>query len=336
MTEPTPQPNLFPGLSGSVVLSDDKVRSFVSEGLLVVGGFDQRYLQSCSYDIRVGKRGILGGQGREVDLSDDLLELGPGAYAGLVSLEKLRLPLDVFARIGAKRSMSYEGIILLTGSLVDPGYEGHLLFGVYNASQNKVLIRVGMKICNIVFELLPSQVEHGVQPDPDLLHGRLPEQFLTKMANMEVLPWHQISERVRDIEKITSDIIDLKARYDDVLQPIKKLTESIDQVTADVSALTKETRRLTHDLDALRGITGENAKQISQITAGIGALSGELKDVAEQSRRTQDAAQVNEGALTALAGKFGKFTTVVYVFWGLLILALGAALPSLVQKLFGD
>ena len=127
---------------------------------------------------------------------------------------------------------------------MDPGYTGHLLFGVYNASQKKAIIRSGMKICSVVFEQLPSDVERKVQPDPDLLHGRLPEDFLARMANMEVLPWMQISERVKDIERITKDIIDLKARYEDVLQPIKKLTENIDRVATDVSSLTQETRRL--------------------------------------------------------------------------------------------
>ena len=37
------------------------------------------------------------------------------------------------------------------------------------------------------------------------------------MANMEVLPWMQISDRVKQIEQITKDILDLRARYDDVL-----------------------------------------------------------------------------------------------------------------------
>lgn len=257
-----------------------------------------------------------------------MLELSPGAYAGLVSFEKINLPLNVFARIGSKRSLSYDGMILLTGSLVDPGYAGHLLFGVYNASQKKAIIRSGMKICSIVFEQLPSNVERKVQPDPDLLHGRLPQDFLARMANMEVLPWMQISERVKDIERITKDIIDLKARYEDVLQPIKKLTENIDRVATDVSSLTQETRRLAHDLDTLRGITSENAKQIGQLATAVGSVSGELKGVAERSRKAEDSSERQEGVLTELRTKFGRFSLVAYVFWAIVLLAAGALLPN--------
>jgi deoxycytidine triphosphate deaminase len=336
MTNPKAQATLFPGAAGSVVLTDQEIQGYVGSGLLIEKvTFDPRFLQSCSYDVRVGKLGILGGQGQEIDLEENVLELSPGAYAGLVSFEKINLPLNVFARIGSKRSLSYDGMILLTGSLVDPGYTGHLLFGVYNASQKKAIIRSGMKICSIVFEQLPSDVERKVHSDPDLLHGSLPQDFLARMANMEVLPWMQISERVKDIERITKDIIDLKARYEDVLQPIKKLTENIDRVSTDVSSLAQETRSLTHELDTLRGITSENAKQIGQLATTVGAITGELKGVAERSRKAEDSSERQEGVLTELRTKFGRFSLAVYIFWAILLLAVGALIPKLIEKIFG-
>lgn len=327
MADAKAQATLFPSTAGSVVLTEVEIQRQVASGLLMdKATFDARFLQSCSYDIRVGRLGILGGQGREIDLTQDVLELGPGAYAGLISFEKLNLPLDIFARIGSKRSLSYDGIILLTGSLVDPGYAGHLLFGVYNASQKKAVIRTGMKICNILFEQLPAEVERKIQPDPDLLHGRLPEDFLGKMANMEVLPWMQISERVKDIERITKDIIDLKARYEDVLQPIKKLTENIDRVSADVSSLTQETRRLAEELDTLRGITSENAKQIGQLATAVGTVTGEMRGVAERAGKAYDTS-------TELRTKFGRFSLAINILWVILLLIAGSFLPKLIDKL---
>ena len=328
MVDAKAQAALFPGAAGSVVLTDDEIQRQVTSGLLMdKATFDPRFLQSCSYDVRVGRLGILGGQGREIDLTQDVLELSPGAYAGLISFEKLNLPLDVFARIGSKRSLSYDGIILLTGSLVDPGYAGHLLFGVYNASQKKAVIRSGMKICNVLFEQLPAEVQRKIQPDPDLIRGRLPEDFLGKMANMEVLPWMQISERVKDIERITKDIIDLKARYEDVLQPIKKLTENIDRVSSDVSSLTQETRGLAQELDLLRTITSDNAKQIGQLATAVGTVTGELKGVAERAKSA-------DSTSAELRTKFGRFSLAMWVFWGMLLLGLGSLLPKLWNKVF--
>jgi len=221
--------NLFeeePGRN-TAILSDKEIQDFVSRSLLISKEtFSSNCLEASSYDIRVGGKGILGGDGSEIDLiSEKSMEIPPGAYAAVISYEKMIFPKKISARLGSKRALSYEGIILLTGSIVDPGYEGHLLFGLYNASQKKVHIRYGRKICNIVFEKLAIEPEKEVQPEPNLLHGNFPDSFLDKMANMDVLPWMQISERVKQIENITKDIIDLKVKYEDVLKPIRDLTD---------------------------------------------------------------------------------------------------------------
>src|SRR2546429_481970 len=216
------QPLLFPENAGvSGILVDKEIQDAIERNWLISKEtFQQSSLEASSYDIRVGTKGVIGGDGVEIDLRKDAMELGPGAYGGIISYEKLWLPDNVCARIGSKRALSYEGVILLTGTTVDPGYEGHLLFGVYNASQRKVLIRFNKKLCNIVFERLGKPPERLAPSDPSLKVGNFPDAFLDRMANMEVFPWMQISERVKQIETITKDILDLKARYDDVLQPI--------------------------------------------------------------------------------------------------------------------
>jgi deoxycytidine triphosphate deaminase len=201
---------------------DTEIGEAVSRGRLIARDtYASACLEASSYDIRVGLKGIVGGEGTELDLHKDALELAPGPYVGVISLELLMLPPDICARIGSKRALSYDGVFLLTGSIVDPGYDGHLLFGLYNASQRRVLIRHGRKICNIVFEQLPDAPEKQAPSDPALRSGNFPDAFVDRMANMEVLPWMQISERVKQIEQITKDILDLKARYEDVLKPIR-------------------------------------------------------------------------------------------------------------------
>src|SRR5207302_11362782 len=146
------------------------------------GTFQIASLEASSYDIRVGRKAIIGGQGMEIDLAKAPIELEPGAYGGVVSLERLHLPSNICARIGSKRALSYDGVILLTGSLVDPGYEGLLLFGLYNASQRKAHIRYNRKLCNIVFERLITSPERVAPSDPNLLVGSFPDAFLDHIA----------------------------------------------------------------------------------------------------------------------------------------------------------
>jgi deoxycytidine triphosphate deaminase len=175
------QPLLFSDNVGrSGVLTDSEIEDAVDRNWLISKDtFQQSALEASSYDIHVGEKGILGGGGVELDLRKNVMELCPGAYGGVISRECVTLPENMCARIGSKRALSYEGVILLTGSIVDPGYEGYLLFGLYNASQRKVYIRFNKKICNIVFERLSRPADKTAPSDPNLKVGNFPDAFLT-------------------------------------------------------------------------------------------------------------------------------------------------------------
>jgi deoxycytidine triphosphate deaminase len=317
-------------------LIDTEIGDAVSRGQLIARDtYAPACMEASSYDIRVGLKGILGGGGTELNLQKDALELTPGSYAGVISLERLMLPPDVCARIGSKRALSYDGVILLTGSIVDPGYDGHLLFGLYNASQRRVLIRHGRKICNIVFERLFEPPEKQAPSDPDLRSGNFPDAFVDRMANMEVLPWMQISERVKQIEQITKDILDLKARYDDVLQPIRDLTENVQSLTQDVTNLTTETRGIAGDVGDLNRLVGENSRQVTELTTNLAKIIGQVGGIQEQTRGLVASGQTQAERITNLQTSFGRYQVLVYILWALLLLAGGSLLPALLKKLSG-
>ncbi len=329
------QPLLFPenaGLSG--VLTDSEIQDAVEGAWLISKDtFQPSSLEASSYDIHVGGKGVLGGVGAEIDLRSQIMELGPGAYGGVLSSERICLPERICARIGSKRALSYEGVILLTGSIVDPGYDGYLLFGVYNASQRKVFLRYNKKLCNIVFERLSKVPDKLVQPDPSLQSGNFPEAFLSQMANMEVLPWMQISERVKQIETITKDVLDLKARYEDVLKPIRDLTDNVQNVTRDVGTLTTQVRSIGDDVGQLNTLVTENSKQITQVATSLGSVGGVVQGLQERARALEDSHRDQEKSVGSLRTSFGTFKVLVFIFWGILLVVLGALLPKAIEKL---
>src|ERR1035441_3342917 len=321
------------GTSG--ILIDTEIQNAIQNSLLISKDtFQESSLEASSYDVRFGAKGVIGGDGVEIDLRRDTMELGPGAYGGVISYEKLLLPDNVCARIGSKRTLSYDGVILLTGSIVDPGYEGHLLFGIFNASQRKAIIRFNKKLCNIVFERLAKPPERLAPADPSLKIGNFPDAFLDRMANMEVLPWMQISERVKQIENITKDIIDLKARYDDVLQPIRDLTENVKNLTADVGSLANQTKAMAGDVEDLNNLVGENSKQISQLTANLGVVGASVQNVQERTRGLEDSGREQTKVFAGLQTSFGQFRIWVSIIWAILLLVGGALISGAVQRLW--
>src|ERR1700752_2240671 len=91
------------------VLTDHGIEAAISSGVLIERNtFQLASLEASSYDIRVGRKAIIGGQGVEIDLAKGPVELEPGAYGGIISYERLRLPSNICARIGSKRALSYD------------------------------------------------------------------------------------------------------------------------------------------------------------------------------------------------------------------------------------
>ncbi|MCH8042131.1 MAG: hypothetical protein IID44_00290 [Planctomycetes bacterium] len=297
---------------GSIILTEKEIRRFVKNGQLISEEtFDGACLQSTSYDVRIGKKAISGGHGNDIDMTKDRLTIGPGSYAGVISLERLKLPNNVLARIGSKRKFSYEGLILLTGSVVDPGYEGHLLFGLYNASSAKRVLRMSGKICTLIFEKLDSD-QKPVGSDPDLLVGEFPGDFLTSMANMDVMPWAEISDEVKRIQQLAKDVLDLKQQYGDVIEPIQRLTSNVDNVTNDVRQLTQELRRTAKDVDAVRALADDNTRSASQVLASVNMLVAKTTE--------QDA------KLTSLGIRFGTGSMLANIILAIVMLVLGSAI----------
>jgi septal ring factor EnvC (AmiA/AmiB activator) len=230
--------------------------------------------------------------------------------------------------------LSYDGVILLTGAVVDPGYEGHLVFGLYNASQRKAIIRHGRKICNVVFERLSETPERQAPSDPNLLNGEFPDPFVDKIANMDVLPWMQISERVKQIESITKDILDLKARYDDVLEPIRDLTDNVQSLTNDVTNLTAQTKSIAKDVENVNSMVGENNRQINSLTANLGTLVAQVQAVQDRTRSLEDTDKKREETVTSLRTRLGRFQLLIYIFWAFLLLVLGGVLSRFLTVYF--
>jgi deoxycytidine triphosphate deaminase len=276
---------------------------------------------STSYDFRIGERAIVGGNSSETDLKRDRLVIEPGCYAGVISLEKVKLPNNVFAQIGSKRKFSYDGLILLTGSMIDPGYEGHLLFGLYNASTKKIVLPIRTKICNVVFHRLSKEVK-PVAPDPYLLNGEFPPEFLKQMANVEVLPWVKITEEVRRIQDLTRDIFDLKKQYNDVLKPIADLTTNVDKVNTDVKLLAEQIRTVSSQVGKLDEFSQTNAKLVNEIAVNVKALSSK---VGEQDKELRD-----------VGTRVGRYRVFWTILWAIILIGVSVTVTLLVRKALPD
>jgi dUTP pyrophosphatase len=88
--------------------------------------------------------------------SQEFVNIEPGEYYMVRSIEGLKTPLDVMPMIYPRGTLFRVGLHLLTNK-ADPGYEGPLAFGLKNLSNFTVRLQLGARVANIVFYQIEGQ-----------------------------------------------------------------------------------------------------------------------------------------------------------------------------------
>lgn len=82
---------------------------------------------------------------------NNILRIRPGQFAFLMTQESVRVPDDALALISMRAGYKFKGLINVSGFHVDPGWEGKLLFSVYNAGPAEVIVQLGDPMFLIVY-----------------------------------------------------------------------------------------------------------------------------------------------------------------------------------------
>jgi dCTP deaminase len=74
-----------------------------------------------------------------------------GQFAFLLTEESVSVPQNALAFISMKTKLKFKGLINVSGFHVDPGFNGKLIFGVYNAGAQPIILEQGQPIAMIVY-----------------------------------------------------------------------------------------------------------------------------------------------------------------------------------------
>jgi len=132
----------------SGVLVNHQIARAVQDGIIGIEPFVLKHLQAASVDLTLGIRGASGG--KSIDLSRKRkFELQPGCLLGVTTAEHIELPLDYLGRLGGLTSLCVAGLVLNAALQVAPGFKGPLSFGLFNAGQEPVVLRVGEPVATL-------------------------------------------------------------------------------------------------------------------------------------------------------------------------------------------
>ena len=160
-----------------MVLSDRSIRAEIASGRIVIDPFDPALVQPSSVDVRVDSRFRVFHNSRypyidvrkPMDELTDLVEVGgdepfvlhPGEFVLGQTLERVKLPPDLVARLEGKSSLGRLGLVIhSTAGFVDPGFEGNLTLELSNLATLPITIYEGMPIGQISFMRMDGPVEN--------------------------------------------------------------------------------------------------------------------------------------------------------------------------------
>ncbi|HET7520149.1 MAG TPA: dCTP deaminase [Candidatus Limnocylindria bacterium] len=159
-----------------MVLSDRDIRAEIEAGRIVIDPYVPEAVQPSSVDLHLDRRFRVFRNNRYpyidvreeqpeltemVEISgDDPFVLHPGEFVLGSTLEVVALPNDIVARLDGKSSLGRLGLLIhSTAGFVDPGWEGNLTLELSNVANLPITLYDGMKIGQISFQRMSSEVE---------------------------------------------------------------------------------------------------------------------------------------------------------------------------------
>lgn len=141
--------------------------------------FDEEQVHGAKYDLRIAETGMVLPNGKVVRADSEtpytsLILLGPGQTVFVSTREQLHMPRDLVGNMSIKGDLSREGILSLTGLIVDPGFttgpsgDGRLHFRLANLGPRPVALQPGKTaIASVQFLPLAKKTD-PVGPVPNV------------------------------------------------------------------------------------------------------------------------------------------------------------------------
>ena len=239
----------------SKVISGKRLQEAIKNSEFLSGG-DIANCDGIKYDFRLddcilkAKFGVpINYSSYPVEKQGTDLVVSPGEMVFVMSKETLNLPGNIFSQLSPRRKMTEFGIITLGGLAIDPGYNGKLLFGLYNISSEN-------------FKLVPN--------------AKLAGAVFFELENDELLPDYTPPKA---IDGYSSNLIEKVAKYQPV--GITTLEESIREIEKQLEIFKKGLSKTTDAIEKLEDITHKTSRNIERISEDIKNLSESLRLEAE-------------------------------------------------------
>lgn len=266
----------------SKVITENQIIEWVKSETAIENG-DLSSAEGIKYDFRLGNYFLKAYFGRVMHYQNDLKSaedmrkavVEPGEVVFVLSQERLVLPSNIYAQLSPKRSLSQDGIELMGGLTIDPGYEGYLVFGLRNVAGTPYSLDPGTKIVGAnFFELAEDElIEESSKPKSI---ETFPDKLLTLIQKYKPVNPQNLEMQLKELQKAFS--------------------ESQGQLSSDVHELNTKVGHIANELLI------ESTKREQENKA----LSDRFSSFEEQLRKMDRKSVENDLKLTDMQKKLGE------------------------------
>jgi deoxycytidine triphosphate deaminase len=205
-----------------MLMTDSKIEEAMTSGDLVIKDFSSDFLEAASYDMRVGNRLLISNSETEIDMSRrGSATLAPGVFALVTTYESLKLSDRIAGHIGVKSYYTRKGIVMLTGLQIDPGFEGVLVIGLYNASPRSLTLDYLAPFCTVEFHQLSQRVEKPFIPGDEQKAGQIPRADKDYLRTLETQSLSELGQSLRTLTQDVSGLTDQVRKLTDTQKNIQ-------------------------------------------------------------------------------------------------------------------
>ena len=239
----------------------------------LITGFDAKNLDCASYRLCVGEQVFVTSDEFVSSAPttplvsvlrappNNMLRIRPGQFAFLLTQEVVRVPNDAIALISMRAGYKFKGLINVSGFHVDPGWEGKLLFSVYNAGPAEIIVELAEAMFLIVYadlDRMSAKVYDGTSKGQTTIKSSL----LQNMTEQVFSPL-MLQKRMR--EQQTTQDVDRRAAVDQT----QRVETSMDGKLAQFG---KETDAKLVALEQTATSTANTVKIVTFTVVSVGTL----------------------------------------------------------------
>lgn len=203
-----------------MALPKQEILKLIEKGELISKNFSEKCLEPASYDIRLGEEGITSIDKKKINIKEQgYLTIGAGEFAVFQTFEYFNIPLNIVGNIGMKSKYARQGLILLAGLQIDPGFQGYLVLRAFNSSTQSIIISYKDPIGMVQFLQLIEPVEKPYS-------GKYQEQITIPAEDLEQIVKSKgmtIGEVILTIQSLVKSVQELKVSQENIVNSIDRM-----------------------------------------------------------------------------------------------------------------